>query len=188
MDRDDRILAFVQGKLPQADADAFQSEMNSDAGLAAEVAVLASARSVLGSNQDDMADQSWETLSAKIDEARFRPANLSRAPRLSLLQVAAAIVAAVAIWQFTAAPLFQTGGLDYAPASVAAEGPTLQVRFEANAQIGAISDTIYDLDGRILDGPSAIGLFVIEFPDDASRTAALESLRSSELVNEVFVP
>lgn len=59
-------------------------------------------------------------------------------------------------------------------------GPRLLVIFKADAAAGAITALVSELGGRIIDGPSAEGAFVIELPASAPMPETLDSLRARE--------
>ncbi|MEM1361256.1 MAG: hypothetical protein AAGF94_06005 [Pseudomonadota bacterium] len=179
MDREERLLVYMQNKLPVDERRQFEAEIADDDKLAAEVAALRSARSVLA-RQDASADleTDWSNFTKALDAEQPVPANTNRPVTLSLLQAAGLVLASVMLWQLAVVPnvdrLSQGGG--YEPVSETASGPVLQVLFAGSAQIGDISEVLRTFDGTILDGPSALGIFRISFPDEAQRDAASTAL------------
>ncbi|MEO1613049.1 MAG: hypothetical protein AAFU55_11960, partial [Pseudomonadota bacterium] len=113
MDRDQQrsetIALYLAGRLPETDRAAFESEINADEALTAEVAALRAARSAA---MDDAAaaapddGEGWRRLSAKIDDlsatvpsAAPAPANDNRPSWMPKLAQAAAIaLASVFLW------------------------------------------------------------------------------------------
>ncbi|MEM8957134.1 MAG: hypothetical protein AAGC86_04885 [Pseudomonadota bacterium] len=178
MDREDRLLAYLQDKMSPDDRTRFEAEMTSDQSLAAEVAAMRAVRAELASG-DGVADMDagWTRLSAALDEESTQPANLNRPVRLSLLQAAALVLASVLLWQVAIAPnLTGLGGPGYETVTEDRTGPVLQVIFNEDASMGEISELLRQFDGNLLDGPSTLGLYRIGFPDTAQRTAALDAL------------
>lgn len=174
MDREDRLMAYIQNKLPTEDAQSFEAELAADETLAAEVAALRAVRAEFG-EQDKAEDvqAGWARFEEALDEVAPQPANRNRPVKLSLLQVAAVVVASLLLWQFAVVPnLSETVGTGYETVSEEPAGPILQVIFQSDASIGAISELLGEYDGTILDGPSAMGLYRIEFPDMERRDAA----------------
>ncbi|MCR9089334.1 MAG: hypothetical protein NXH97_21655 [Rhodobacteraceae bacterium] len=177
MDREDRLLAYLQNRLPAEEREEFEAEMAANRGLAAEVAALRAVRAELAA-EDGLSrpDAGWARLSAALD-AESEPANLNRPVRLSLWQAAGLVVAAVMLWQIAIVPnLTDPGDAEYQTVTEDRTGPVLQVIFDADASMGEISALLRSHDGTILDGPSALGLYRIAFPDAARRTAASAAL------------
>ena len=115
------------------------------------------------------------------------PANENRPIRLSLAQVAGVAVAAVALWQFVASPLLPTTPGDFTPASASTSTATLQVIFAGSASMADITATLGEVNGVLIDGPSAIGLYRIGFLSDAARDAARDILLSRpDLIQEAL--
>lgn len=192
MDRDDRLVAYLQDRLNPAERKDFEAEMGSDPALAAEVSVMRGARVAMGKEEaDEDANAGWQRLQASIQrERRQTPAaNLNRRPFFMLAQAAAVAIAAIAVWQFAVTPMIspdeQSG---YTTASDELALPVLQVVFADTATAGEISAALLEHGGRIIDGPSAIGLYRIAFPDEDRRSRAREALASQPgLVDSVFI-
>lgn len=133
-------------------------------------------RGVFAEAQESVAeaDEGWERLSRSIAAERA-PANLNRGPRLA--QFAAVAIGAVAIWQFLAVP-YLPGREDagFVPVSEAADGIVLRVGFAEGASAAELTALLTELGARIVDGPSAVGLFTLAFDDNAARDSAEASL------------
>ncbi|MCV6598651.1 MAG: hypothetical protein OIF40_16420 [Mangrovicoccus sp.] len=178
MDREERLLAYMQDKLPADARRQFEAEIAADDQLAAEVAALRSARAEFA-RQDAAADleAGWASLTEALDAERPVAANTNRPVKLSLAQAAGLVLASVMLWQLAAVPVLdriRTEG--YAPVTEAASGPILQVMFAGSAEMGDISEVLRSFDGSILDGPSAMGVYRISFPSEAQRDAARAAL------------
>lgn len=187
MDRDDKILKYVQDRLNAQERAAFEVEIAGDADLSAQIAALTGARTAMVPGDTPDVATGWSRLSAQIDAERSSPANDNRPILLSLLQVACIAVASVLLWQIVVSPLLNDRQGIYAPASVEAEGPQLQVIFAETATFGDVSSLLNALDGTIVSGPGALGLYRISFVDEAARTAAQEALAGrSDLVANVL--
>jgi anti-sigma factor RsiW len=187
MDRDEKILNYVQGRMDAQERAAFDADIAADPHLSAEIVALSAARDAMKPSGAPDIEKGWTRLSSAIDAERFRPANDNRPAFLSLVQVACVAVASVLVWQVAIAPLL--GGADpvYAPASAGAEGPGLQVVFKETADIGAVSAVLITLEGSIVSGPGAMGIYRITFLDEAARDAAQAVLsKRSDLVDEVL--
>ncbi len=186
MDRDQKILDYLQGRLNAPDRDAFDEAMARDPALAAEVDVMRSVRTTLASAPGhDNAAAVWDRLSAEIDATPIAANDNSR-PWQQVLKYAAVAVIAVAAWQFTIGPRI-TGGADgFRTASEQPEAFTFQVKFVETATIAEIAALLAPLEGTISDGPSALGLVNLSFMDASLRDQAIGVLEGRpELVEFV---
>ncbi len=195
MDRDDHILAFVQGRLTADEAQAFEREMAGNRALAVEVAAMQGLRAEFKAEtavlaDEARADEGWTRLEKAIDaEAPGQPANSNRAPRFSIWQTGGLIAASLALWQVVAVPLIsptpQTG---YSPVSEQIDAPVLQVMFAAGADMGDVTGLLTSSGGAILSGPSAIGLYRVVFETAGARDAALGAFEARpDLVDMVAI-
>lgn len=189
MDREDRLLAYMQGRLAGPDQSDFEAEVQSDRALAAEVDVLHAVKSEFRreSEPGDLS-KGWDRLSDAIDNPVPVAANDNRFPRLSLIQVAAVVVAAVMIWEVAVAPSSMVRGpAEYQTVSENAADPVLQVILKETATIGDVATILRDLDGTITGGPSAVGIYRVSFPDvEALHTAQQALARRSDLFELVL--
>ena len=74
MDRDDRVLAFVQGRLNADEMQAFERDMAEDQALAVEVAAMQGIRAEFEAETAALADEAaadagWARLEKALDEA-----------------------------------------------------------------------------------------------------------------------
>ncbi|GIT89937.1 hypothetical protein JANAI62_05790 [Jannaschia pagri] len=191
MDRDETTLAYLQDRLSPEDRAAFEAEAARDPALGAELAVLRQARVALAPTENAERQRAgWARLSAALsagDDATGT-ANDNRWPSLSLVQAAGVVVAAVAIWQLAAVPLFTSDpGGRFVPASETAEGPALQVVFAAGATMAEVNALLSSVDAEVASGPGALGVYRLTFVDAMARDAALDVLATAPaLVAEVM--
>ncbi|MBI1789211.1 MAG: zf-HC2 domain-containing protein [Acidobacteria bacterium] len=68
------------------------------------------------------------------------------------------------------------------PTGQAGAGPRLTVAFQAGVSEELARQTILELRGTIVGGPSALGLYTIQLPDGAGLGAALARLRENQRV------
>lgn len=176
MDRDDKVLAYVQDTMTVQDRVAFDAEIAADADLAAEISALIGAREVMTPKSGPDVQGGWAQLSARIDETRFRPANENRPVFLSLVQVASVAVASVLLWQVVVTPLIGDGAGTYIPASAFDPAHELQVTFTDTATIRDVSVLLDDLGATIVSGPGALGVYGITFVGAEERKAAQDAL------------
>ncbi len=189
VDRETDILEYVQNRMSPERRDMFQAELASDPSLAAEVDVMTAARLELANDMvpEGAAAEGWERLSAVIAPV----ANDNRPPVFRYLRVAAAAaVVAVGTWHFAVLPtFFAPGEATFQTASQAAEQPDVTLVFQDTATVAEISDLLLQLNGKVVDGPSALGTYQVRFGSDEERDAAIAELEArSGLVSSVFIP
>ncbi len=189
MDREERLIAYMQDRLSLPERDAFEAELQTDPALAAEVDVLRAVRTELAhEHEPGDAAAGWSRLSAAIDAGQPAVANENRPPRLSLWQAAAVVAAAVFLWEAAVAPslgfLEQRG---YETVSEGATSPVLQVIFKEAAPVGEIAAVLQELEGNFADGPSALGVYRLSFADSNRRDAARDMLAARKDLVEVVL-
>ncbi len=189
MDREERLLAYMQDKLDAADRAAFEVEITADPALAAEVAALKAVRQEFDAETVAGARAAgWERLSAAIASQRPVATNDNRPYRLSLWQAAAAAVVAVLMWQVAAVPLLQEDPATYRTVTETVAGPGLQVIFAEDAPAGEIAAVLREVGGTVTDGPSALGIWRVSFSDAEGRDAAMAALSArTDIIESVFV-
>lgn len=187
MDRDETILDYMRDKLPPEERATFEATMAQDAALAAEVELMRAVRAELATApKHDKAEAVWDRLAGEIDPAPLT-ANDNRSPWMQFVKYAAVAMLAVAAWQFTVVP--RTGSVPegFRTSSEGAAAFVLQVKFTESTTIADISVLLAPSKGTIVDGPSALGLVRVSFPDQAAREQALEVLSAqSDLVEFVL--
>ena len=181
---DETLIAFVHGRLPENEAARIATEAGRQPDLAAEIALIRGITAAAAAEATDPApgELGWARLSRAIDAEPVRP-GLHHARRLWPLAAAAA--AAVLVWQLIAVPfvLPPTEMPEYAPVSERPAGePTLSVAFLPEATEADMRALLQEIDARISDGPSAIGLWQLSFADAAARDAGLARLQSAVIV------
>ncbi|MFK7836844.1 MAG: hypothetical protein AB8B60_11530 [Sulfitobacter sp.] len=180
MDRDDAILEYLQGRLPPADRANFEEAMAQDASLVAEVDLMRAVRTTLAAAPKHAKSQDvWNQLAAQIDPAPI-PANDNHIPWMQLLRYAAVASLAVAVWQFTVVP--RTGQMTdgFRTSSEATPALVLQVKFRETATLAQIGAVLLPAGGTIVDGPSALGLVRVSYPDEAARASAKQALEAQD--------
>jgi anti-sigma factor RsiW len=61
-----------------------------------------------------------------------------------------------------------------------AVGPVLQVRFAPTTSLAEMQALLEQIEGRIVDGPGALGLYRIALPEDANGEDALATLKAAD--------
>ena len=185
MERDDAILEYLQDRMSRDDRDRFDADMAQDASLAAEVEVMRSVRTALGSGPiHEDKDAVWARLSRSIDQVP-EPANVNRSPWGALSRYAAVAVVAVSAWQVAIVPRMVSAPETFRPVSELTADIALQVKFVDTATFTQIAELIYILNGTITDGPGALGILLLSFSDSDMRAQAIDALERSDLVEFV---
>ncbi|MEX0311907.1 MAG: hypothetical protein AB3N17_16850 [Tateyamaria sp.] len=177
MDREDLILAYAQNRLPEPEKSAFEQRLQTDPDMAAEVLALSGVREVFRED-DDAVDPStgWSRLEAAIDADMAGPANTNAPLRLPLWQVGGLIAASLALWQVAVVPTFgPVADPGFEAVSETTNAEVLQVMFSGSADLTTLTALLREVDGTIIDGPSAVGLYRIAF----SSPEALETARAN---------
>ncbi len=189
---DERVLAYVRGRLPSDDADRLGAEAAIRPELAAEIAL---ARGIVGVLEDDARTPppgalGWARLSRAIDAEPARTVEASEIVRPPLWQFAAVAAAAVLVWQLAAVPFLTRPGDDaaYRPVTEApAAGFVLAVAFRPTATEAGMRDLVRSVGARVSDGPSAVGLWTLTFADAGARDNGMAVLMAAPIVESVQV-
>ena len=76
----------------------------------------------------------------------------------------------------------------YLPVSETSEGAILKIAFVPTATEQDIRTLLSEVDGQIVRGPSSIGLYDVQFEDEAKRDGAQQVLAASDDIVESFSP
>lgn len=175
MDREQDILDYLQDRMPPEAQSAFEAEMSRDAALAAEVDLLRKVRTELAIGPEHVqAEAVWDRIAGQIETPT--PANENRRPWLLALRYAAVAALAIAVWQVTLGPRLIQGGGGFQTASEAQVEASFQVRFAETATLAEIAEALLPLGATITDGPTALGLLRLSFPDSEAAVTAREML------------
>jgi anti-sigma factor RsiW len=194
-DHTERLLDYLHGRLDAKARAELEAALEATPALRAELTTIQAVQTEMAAEIAMEApsaaerEAGWHKLSASIDAERMPlPANDNRG--FSLLQVAAVAVAAVFSVQVLTFMLTPSDdGAGFVPASVSAEGPTLQIAFRQDARMDQITTLLRELDATIVDGPSAMGLVTLAFSDADSRATALAALEErTDVVDMVSQP
>lgn len=179
---DETLREFAKGRLPVAEALALEAAAGADPRLAAEIALV---RGVVKAGEDDAgraasAELGWARLSRAIDAESRSPASFVP-KQFSRWQVAA--VAAIAIGgSFVAGPFLPRAAPPEEGYVTASERPThafsAQATFVPTAQESAIRDALRSAGAEIVEGPSALGVYVLAFKNAEALSSGVKTLRA----------
>jgi len=178
---DETLREYAKGRLPLAEALALETAAKADPKLAAEIALV---RGVVKAGEAEAgrtptSELGWARLSRAIDQE----SRTSLVPKkFSRWQVAAVAAIAVAGWGTAAAPLLVASKDTNDGYAMASERPAYRYSalavFVPTAQESAIRDALRSVGAEIVNGPSALGVYVLAFKDGVSLSNGVEALRA----------
>jgi anti-sigma-K factor RskA len=185
---DETIIAYVRGRLPADQAERLVAEAAGRPELAADIALARGIAAAVDAEAEVAApgQLGWARISRALD-AEARGGARARPP---LWQLAAAAAVAVVVWQVAAVPLLTgTGeGPGYEPVTEApAAGFALSVAFAPDATEAAIRGLLQEVDANVSGGPTAIGLWQLNFASAEARDAGLARLSADPIVESAQV-
>ncbi|MEM7507103.1 MAG: hypothetical protein AAF415_10160 [Pseudomonadota bacterium] len=180
-DATERLLNYRAGRLSDEDRAAFEAEL-ADGAEARRSHDLAD-RIAAGFDAPDATpgEVGWARLKRSI---AAEPVAKPKAG-FTVWHLAGAAAAAILLWQVGVTPLIERTepGAGYTTASGDA-ADILRIAFAPEATEAQIRAVLGEVGGRIVDGPSALGLYSIALPDGADLSAAVSALRARAAVVE----
>ena len=182
------VLEYVRGTASDEARIAIDARLVEDQSLADEVAYLKGLHSAVSPlKQDGAADElGWKRLSNAIAAEQ---APVAANDNGSFWKYAAAALAVVAALQtaFLVQPAVQDSAETYVTASANdADTPALNVIFQPTATAEDFTRALKEVDGEIIAGPSALGLYTVAFSSETARDEALTSLEAeTDLIESV---
>lgn len=178
---DEALVGYVRGRLPEAEAARIDRLAAENPTVAAEIALTRG----LAADVDTEAERQgpgalgWARIAQALDKTEA-PVRRRHWP---IWQMAAAAVAAVVVWQFAAVPLLPGPEPGYSPVSEGSgAGFEVVVAFAPKATEAEVRALLRAVDGEMVGGPSAVGLWRVGFADAAARDAALTRLMDEPIV------
>jgi len=180
---DETLRDYVKGRLPAAEATALDTAAAADPRLAAEIALV---RGIVKTGEADAgrapsAELGWARLSRAID-AESRKSSSFVPKQFSRWQVAAVAAIAVAVWSAVAGPLVSRNAQPDEGYVMASERPaypfSAQATFVPTVQESAIREALRTVNAEIVEGPSALGVYVLAFKDKDALNSGMEALRA----------
>jgi hypothetical protein len=182
---DEILRDYVKGRLPPAQASALEAAAGADPRLAAEIAlvrgIVKSGDAAYCPRAASSAELGWAKLSRAIDAESRRSASIVP-EKFSRWQVAAVAAIAVAVGSLVAGPLLPRGeeqgsGLEMA-SKQSAHAFSAQATFAPTAQESAIREALRSVGAEIVEGPSALGVYVLAFKDAEALRHGVKALRA----------
>lgn len=178
---DDDLPAFVNGTLSASEREQIQHHLAECEPCRQEVEWLATLREQMQKDPLPAVNEMGLARLMRTVKAEQRPAPAkTSAPSWWRGAMAAGVL--VMLVQFgVIAVQWQPEGA-YQPLSESGQlsGPVLQVRFAPTVSLAEMQGLLEQIDGRIVDGPGALGLYRIALPEEADREAALATLQAAD--------
>ncbi|ADM10383.1 RNA polymerase sigma-70 factor [Parvularcula bermudensis HTCC2503] len=178
---EEELQAFAHGRLAGDQADTLRQRIEQDPELRAQVAMIRQLA------DDPMCDHpfpgefGWARLTRAMDaeDRRLHTVPVWQKP-IPLWQAVAGVAAAFVLWQVGSTTMVGPSEGRYQTASGDAMSiATLRVRIDDKMTIGELNDLLQEIDAVVIDGPGASGLYQLSFVDEASRQAALPTLKAA---------
>jgi hypothetical protein len=178
-----RLLDYVHGRTSQAEQNEIEAIILSDKVAAEELAYyqgLANAADPVAPSPDH--EFGWAKLSKSIDQETLQPSAspLAANDNFKMWKVATFALAFVTLLQaafiFTPVQPTQPQEPIYVPVTQEALF-AVQVIFVDTTTSVKIRNLLNEIDGEIVSGPSALGLYDVQFSSEELRRAGLELLR-----------
>lgn len=187
------IPAYLRGDLDDAERTRVEAAAKTDPAIARDLEQQKRLRATLQGEEASAPAGGFDALMADIRRtggvAPLAVAANDRAPRKApaFWRVAALALGVAAVGQagYIATTLDDAPAAVYAPVSEAPEDAVLRVGFADGTSEAALRSALIAVDARIVDGPSALGLYTLEFPDADAREAARAELQASALIDTV---
>ena len=192
------LLDYVQGTASEEAKAAIDARLKSDPKLADELAYYKGLQqAVAPTKQTTTPDElGWKRLANAIHQEQLPVADkvagkVAANDNAPFWKYAAAALAVVAALQ--TAFLFQSPQSGEEPTYVTASASDetqygLNIIFQPTATADELTDTLKNVGGEIVAGPSALGLYTVAFDTEAARDAAQDALaRETDIIESVSV-
>jgi len=191
------IQSYVLGTLDPVIASDIARAAKADDDLAAEIALWQAARHIHGEDIAKVApgEFGWSRIEREISRtaeiatpvAANDDAPFWKRPRFAGWHVAASVAVAVLGWQALVVPAITSApGDDPVAYSLAGDGAaaefTVRVAIQPGVSEAEMRALLSDVDARIVDGPSAIGLYTLGFADAEAKAAAEQELLQRDAI------
>ena len=191
MKTDHKLDEYINGTLDADERARLEQALEKDDELAAEAAFTAALRQGLKDQPaDPPGDMGLARLQRSIRQHEAGQSPAAGAPQRWWKPVA---IAASVLFLMQSAVLvhYQSESPDtdiqMLSGPAVETGPVLQVIFTPDTPLAEMQDLLQAVEGDIVRGPGALGLYEVRLPEDADTAAALSRLRASEWVESASV-
>lgn len=186
---EDDLLEYVRGTASSVLSERIEAEIARDPAFKAEIALMRGLKPALESADTgpSSAEFGWRRLEAEIRREGAQPRNTPLLRQVGFLRVAAVLLLVVGLGQAGyIASLLNTGEEPtYHTATKATEAYVLGIAFAPEATAAEIGGLLRDADARIIDGPSALGLYRVAFVSAEALKGGQALFQTSPLITLV---
>lgn len=190
MSNDDKLVQYINGTLDEAEREKLQQALEADEALAREADFMSALRQ--GMKQEEVTPPGELGLARLKKDIKQYEESQQQAPASTqwrFWKPAAIAASFVLIVQTTTMVLYQdkqtdASGIQVLSGPTVEQGGVLQVVFAPGAELADVQALLLAVDGDIVRGPGALGLYDISLPAGADVDQALAQLRASALVQE----
>ena len=192
------LVSYAAGTATEQERKEVEAMAENDKDVAARLALATSSKTALQSAKAKEEEEDWtpgelgfRRLMRDIEREEKAAPDLSKVKWIdslavwrSVAAVAAIGLVAVSVWRFDGATRDPAGG--YVPATGGAEvAAAAQITFADSATEAQIRGLLLDTGARLIDGPSALGVYRAAFESKEARDAAIERMKSAQFVESV---
>lgn len=191
MSNDDKLVEYINGTLGEAEREELQRALEADDALAREAEFMSALRQ--GIKQEDVTPPGELGLARLKKDIRQYEENQRKetaTPGWRFWKPAAIAASFLLVVQTTTLVLYQdkstdASGIQVLSGPTVEQGGVLQVVFTPDAELADVQALILAVDGDIVRGPGALGLYDISLPLGADVDQAMATMRASAQVQEV---
>ena len=186
----EELQAFIKGRLDSSRMEEIRLAIEASDVLRAEY-LLQKQIAEKGTSQERFPGEfGWGRLSRAVEADSIKKTSVWQT-KLPLWKAAASTAAAIILWQGLVTPIIdrQTdyGSARYEMASSKTDDYVVKVRFAKTSIVSEVSDLLSEVDGDIVSGPGALGLYEISFEtNDQLKKATLILEENEDLVDGVY--
>lgn len=183
------LLEYARGNLSAERCASVELACKADKTLAEELAYYQGLRAAVRNESFAVDEAQWEKLSLAIDDLDIADAppmaanDRGRVWRWAACALGAAFIGQTAFITIKGAPSKADDAIYTTVTANGAENQ-LQVSFIPLATEGDIRALLLEVEAEIVQGPSAIGLYVLGFKSEAETTSALQTLSAQDNIIE----
>ena len=183
---EDELMDYVRGAASAGLAGRIEALMARDTGLRAEIALMRGLRPALkgADSSQPPGEFGWRRLEAAIRRGEGQRRHAAAPRRTAVWRIAAAFLGVAVLGQAAYIASISTTVDDavYRTAFNAAESHVLGIAFAPGATAGETGDLLRAVNARVIDGPSALGLYRVAFGSAESLRDGQARFRTSPLV------
>ncbi len=181
---------YLCGRLDKKAKAAFEAALEADPGLRAQLAFARQIKAAARSDAPAAPELGWARLNRAIDkENESLRAGALPGKRFTVWQTAGIAASFAIICSFATA--YFSGGREpdiYLPATAAPADAQAKVVFQPDARVDDINALLTRVNARVIAGPSAIGVYDVQFAGSIEIAPAIADLKAQAHLVEMVTP